>query len=499
MGRVTTNSITLSRAREASLGVLPGSPLWYQLEPNNPSKLGPTFGKVARSPISKRRSRRKGAVSDLDSGCEYESDFTLFEARLIAEEFCFARAIGGDVIVPTAVGSGSYTVAAVSSAVAGRLKYGASAAKTLFFARGFANDANNGVKVLGAAVAPGATAITVSGATAETLAANQFVELAVCGVRGATGDIEIDSDGNLISTVLDFTTLGLGKGQTLHVGGVDVLNQFAEADNLGFARAASIAQHKIVLEKKDQPFVEDDGAGVAIDILFGAFVRNVSVDHADYLEQSVQFELASPNLGDDGSIRYEYALGNYANMWTIKVPLTDKATQTCAYVGTNTTDPSASRATGAANAKSSIESAAFGTSSDIARLRVQDVDEEGLTTDFSDLTLTLKNNVEPEKVIGQLGARYLNAGNLEVDTDSSVLFTSDQVLVAIRNNKTCGLDFILVNDDGGVCFDLPTGTLGDGGREYPANKTVNLKAPFAAHQESELDFTLGISFFPVLP
>jgi hypothetical protein len=499
MGRVITNAISLSRAREASLGVLPGSPAWREVEPNDISNFGTTISRTTRTPISKARARRKGSVSDLDSGVEFTSDLTLDILRQTAEEFCFARAVGGDVFTPSAGTSGAYTVPAVSAGQAGRLRYGASAAKTLFYARGFDTDANNGLKVLGATVATSATTITITGIVAETVGATQYVELAVAGVRGATGDLQIDANGDLISTVLDFTTLGLVKGQVIHIGGVDVLNQFAETENFGFARARQIATHKITLEKREQPFVADTGASIAVDILFGQFVRNVDVDHADFLEASVQWELASPNLNSGGQTMFEYAVGNYCDAISIKLPLSDKATITTGYVGQDTTDPTLVRATNAANAKLGDETEAFGTSSDLARLRIQDVDEDGLTTDFKTITFTLTNNVAGEKVLAHLGPRYLNAGNIEADIESQMIFTSAAVPAAIRANATLGFDFALRNDDGGVVFDLPTGTLDGGKREFPANQSVLISGKFAAHQEAALDFSIGISFFPVLP
>ena len=294
--------------------------------------------------------------------------------------------------------------------------------------------------------------------------------------------------------------------QMIFIGGVDVAHQFFNAANYGFARVAQIAAHKLTLEKRDGAFVTDDGTdtgsggtGLLIDILFGSFVRNVAVDHADYAELSTQFEIASPNLLSGPATGYEYAIGNFANQLTIAVPLTDKATITAAYVGTNTTAPSGTRATNAANAKVGVEESAFGTSSDIARLTLQDVDEQGLTTDFKGVTITLKNNAAGEKVLAVLGPRYMNVGLFEVDIETTMLFSNADVPAAIRANDTTGFQIGLQNDDGGAFIDLPTGTLDGGGREYPANQSVTIKTTFAAHQENEYDFTLAFSFFPVLP
>lgn len=499
MGRVITNGMSLSFAREATLGVLPGAPAWFEVEPNAISSFGVTVGKTTRTPISRARSRRKGVVTDLDSAVEFEADLTLTHLRHFAEAFMFARAVGGDAYMPSAAAAGSYTVAAISAAQAGRLSYAAAGAKTLLYANGFLTAGNNGLKVLNAAVAAAATAIPVAGVVVEALAADQMGELFIAGIRGKAGDLAIDAQGNLTSVELNLTTLGLTVGQIIHIGGVSALNRFANAANEGFARIIAIAAGKLTLAKRDQAYVADNGAGVQIDILFGQFVRNVASDHVDFLQPSHQFELASPNLMAGAATGYEYSLGNWCDALSISIPLTGKASLTLGFVGTNTTQPGTLRATNAASAKVGGFTAAFGTASDIMRLRAQDVDEAGLTTDFKSATLTLTNNVAGEKFIGTLGPKYLNAGNIEVDIENQVLFSNADMLERIRCNKTVGIDFVLYNGDGGVAFDAPTGTMSGGGREYPINQSVLMNNTFEAHQEDALDFTLGISFFPALP
>jgi hypothetical protein len=508
MGRVITNGTTLSFAREASLGVLPATPQWFELEPNGVNSFGTTIAKEARSPISQARARRKGVVTDLDSAIEFEADLTLTHLRLFAESFLFSRAVGADAFLTSAATATGYTVDALTAAQAGRLLYsGAGAgAVTLVQVSGFVNDDNNGLKPITAANAAADTEIKVAGNVAEVPAVDSLVEVQVAGLRAAAGDLTVDADGNLVSVALDFTTTGIEPGQTIHVGGVDVANQFFNPENTGFARVRLVEQNKLTLDKKDEAFVADDGtdtgaggAGVRVDLLFGQFVRNVDVNDADYREYSNQFELASPNLMPGGLTGYEYSLGNYADSLSLAIPLSGKATITLGFVGTDTLQPNTVQALGAANAKAGGQTESFGSASDIARLRAQDVDEAGLTTDFKSATFTLTNNVAGEKVIAKLGPKYLNVGNIEVDVETQVLFTNPDVIERIRCNKTIGLDWVMRNGDGGVAFDLPTGTLDGGGREMPANQSVLLNTTFMAHEEDEYNYTLGLSFFPVLP
>ena len=507
MGRVTTNSLAISAAREASLGVLPATPVWLALEPNSIGQFGTSISKTARSPISRSRQRRKGIVTDLDSSVEIEADLTLAHFRDYMEGFCFARPVGAPVFRPTGVQIGAFQIPPISAGDAALLLQGVGSAQTLLYARGLSIAENNGLFVVAGPVAAGDTKIDAVGlALAETVPVTSDAEVAVAGIRGAAGDLQIDANGDLISTALDFRQLGLTRGQWVHIGGPDVLNQFFNEANFGFARIKGIAQNKLSLERRAKPFVADDGTstgaggtGLRIDLLFGQFIRNVPIGHPDYLERSTQFELELPNLGAGGATMFEYSLGNYHDTVSISVPLTDKATVTYGFVGTDTLPPTSVRAPEAANARQPTETAAFGSSSDIARLIIETADETGLTTDFKSLTVTLANNVSAEKVIGRLGARFMNAGNFEADIETQVLFTSSAVTAAIKANQTVGLYFALRNDDGGVLCDFPSGTLDGGAREYPVNQTVLLSTTFAAFEDPALGYTFSASLFPVLP
>lgn len=502
MGRVITSGMSLSFCREASLGVLPVQPQWFELEPNSINSFGVTTSTTARTPIEKARARRKGVVTDLDSAVEFEADLTMTHIRLFAEDFLFARSAGGDSYIATAAvgGSGINVAGNMSAAQASRISWSAGGAKTLVYVHGFDNDANNGLKTVSAVSNPGGAAVFIAGVVDEVVPADTLAEVSIAGVRAAAGDLSIDAGGNIVSQALFFQNLGLVVGQAIHVGGVDALHQFSNPANTGFARVAKIEPKKLTLEKRDNPFVAEAGAGIAMDLLFGAFVRNVDVDHPDFLQPSTQFELASPNLMPGGVTGAEYAVGNWADSLSMAIPLSGKATITLGFVGQNTTKPSAARATNATQAKGGGLTGAFGTASDIARLRVEDADEEGLSTDFKSATFTLTNNVAGEKVLGHLGPKYLNAGNIECDVENQMLFTNPDVIERIRCNKTVGFDWVLRNGDGGFAVDLPTGTLSGGGREYPANQSVLINTTFAAHQEDDgPGFTCGISFFPVLP
>ncbi len=225
----------------------------------------------------------------------------------------------------------------------------------------------------------------------------------------------------------------------------------------------------------------------------------MATDNADFIERSYQFEAALPNLGTGGAARYEYSLGNLANTMAITLPLADKATVTFGFVGTDTQVATATRATNADTPTVTRQSGAFNTSADILRLRVQQVDETGLTTCFKDVTLTINNNVSPEKCLGTLGAVFMNTGNFEVDLEGQILFTDEAVATAVRENETVTLDLLLKNDDGAIGIDLPSLTLGGGDKEFPVNESVLMNLVGQAFGDATLDTSIGISMFPIVP
>lgn len=484
MGRVLTNNVSLSYAIQTAIGTLPDPADFKLVEPDSIGQFGAEITTESRNPISRNRQAQKGAITDLDSGVEFQSDLTHDSFQDFMEGFAFASFAGAPKFAPTAVTTGGYTVTA----------NGDLDENTLVIARGFSNAANNGLKVVGAGSTP--TNIVVAGLVAEA-APPAGASVEVCGVQGTTGDIAVDADGNLTSTALDFTTLDLTVGQGMRVGGSTTATQFDSAENFGFVRIALIETNKLTLDKRPNDFVADAGTGKTIQLRYGPFLRNVSVDDADYLERIFQFELAEPNLGSGGATAYEYALDNYCNTIGINLPLTSLATMAFAFVGSDTEVPTTTQKP-QNTPQLPTKRVAFGTSSDIARLRIQDVDENGINTCWKELTLTINNNVTPEKCLATLGAKYINVGQLNLTLEGQVLFEEIAIVEAIRNNTTLSMDFVLVNDDGGILFDLPSITLGNGNKNFPVNETVTVDLTATSFEDPVLGTSIGVTQFPFL-
>lgn len=500
MGQTKTNNFALAYAIESAVpGVLPGSPLWKQLEPNNIPAYGSTNTTSSRAPISKRRQRRKGKLVDQSASVELEMDMCLDPLEDFAQGFLVANWQGSPPQKITACGTSSYTTEDNNlSYPAGRWVH----------VRGMRFSQNNGLKLVDAS-ATDTNVPVLDALTAEATAPNNAV-LQLAGIRCAPGDLEVNPDGNLISTSLDFTTLGLVPGQMIWVGGEAVSNQFfsqANADtSYGFARVLSISANLLTIDQTTVTFDEDDGTSTgaggtprSIDIFFGRFLRNVDVDDANYQETTFHFEGAFDNLETGGATGYEYAIGQYPNEATFTIPETEKCTMNFSFVGIDTQKITTTRKAGASTALAPVRTDSFSSSSDIARLRLANVDGDGLTTCFKSMTVTLQNNVEPEKCLGVLGSPFINFGNFFVNIEATVMFTDKNVIDAIKDNETCSLQFALDNDDGAIYVDLPALTLGGGGREFPANKSITASLTGEAFGDSVFGASLMLSMFPFIP
>lgn len=519
MGRVLTNNTAFAYAVESSIGVLPGSPTWRRLEPNNITTFGPTITTVARQPITDDRQRRKGTITDLDSAIEIEHDVVLDPFADLSQRFVFATAVNEEMNIPVSAAEttgDTYTVAALSAAQADKLEFTALGAASLIVGRGFAFALNNGLKQVDADIATSATAISVAENLADEPSPPANARLEFAGVRLLAGsnDLTWDWDGGTLTAqlisagdVTDWGVFGFTVGQRIHVGSRDsagaIQNAFQNSvanDMFGFARIRTIAGGTMTLDKVDAALRFDDLTSPAtdVDIIGGRFVRNVAASATAFLQESIQAEAAWANLADPGpGDEYEYALGNFSNTLGFQLPLTDKAIFTAGFIGTDTEAPTGTRKTNADTPLLPNGTEAFNTSIDIARISVEELDEDGVSTFFKSLNLNLNNNVSPEKVLGTLGAAFTNFGDFEVDLETQALFTNGNVLAAIRANTTVTLDFVLRNTEATIYVDVPSMTLGGGGRDLPRNETVLVNFTGQAFRDETFGTSIGITIFPI--
>ena len=535
MARVQTNTVALLYAAESTHGTRAANygatdNSYTQAEPNEISTFAADISTTAREPISNRLQRQKGAITDLAATVEFGADTTMAAMLEWLPAVVFGdwqnkdvRGTDGTGIDPSAVTATAFTVPAFGADATGARNYLKFPASGLIWCDGFANTANNGLRSVTTAAAATGTAITsaaVGGNNGNAQAAlsteasapdDARVNMAGYRIAGAGSTTNwtyasATGRGTLTATETMVTAMkvALKKGQWVHLGSVKTRGGSSQNDvagKSGFARYTGDGTTTTLLFDRVSEDIQvsstNFASGSYLDVLYGDFLKNVTTTDDNYLDRAYTMALVSENLLDT-SDGVEYALGSKIGPLAISFALNDKSTFTASFVSR---DVEKAIAPGGANTdtKKEFKNAAYSTVADFARLRM-DVDANGIDSDFKSLTLTLDPQISPENVIGQLGARYVNRGNLNVTAEAEVIFASSVIPNAIRDNATASFDCAISNDDGVLIFDVPSMTIGGGGRSYPANASVTITGTGEAFEDTAHASSIMISqFFVPLP
>lgn len=185
--KIDSNRTGLRIAEEASLGVLPGTPVWYPYEPNSYDNLGGEITTLVRNPINSSRQRQKGVVVDLDAAGGFQSDLTQENLENIMQGFFFADLRRKGEEVPTVVDgtNDEFDVASTTGFNIGSLVY----------ARDLAEAANNGLHLVNAVTIN--TSIGVDTDLAAEASAPTDSSLVVVGHEFAASELDVDVSGDL--------------------------------------------------------------------------------------------------------------------------------------------------------------------------------------------------------------------------------------------------------------------------------------------------------------
>lgn len=498
--KIDSNSTGLRIAEESSLAVLPGTPIWYPLEPNSYSDFGGEIATVARDPINASRQRKKGVTTDLDASGGFNQDLTQNNLTRFMPGFFFAAPHEQPTTAP--LDSAALLMTAVDSV---NKEYEAASGLGIFgsgdiiLASGFTNAGNNGIKTV-----TGSTAGTV--VVSESLVAEtptSAAKLEVVGFKFPSADVAISLvSGNqvrLTSAATTMTGLGLAAGDWVFLGGDAVGTKFA--NNQGFARVSEITATYLTFDKTSWEGVLEAGTGLTIHLYFGNVTKNES-NPSLIVRRTYQLERT---LGSDNDgVMSEYLVGAVPNELTVNVAQADKVTVDLSFVATDN-----EQRTGAEAVKSGTRPSlpasddAFNTSSDFSRIKLAalsavDSSPVPLFAFATELSLTLTNNVTPNKAIAVLGAFDTTAGTFEIGGSLTAYFADVTAVQAVRNNADITLDMILVKNNAGLLFDIPLMSLGGGRLNIEKDQSITLPLEMMA-AESSFGHTLLFQSFSYLP
>jgi hypothetical protein len=341
-------------------------------------------------------------------------------------------------------------------------------------------------------------------------AANAAGSIVVVGIEGEVGDLDIDMTGSrpaITSTSLDLTTLGLIIGEFIFIGGDLALTKFGTATNNGFARVRSIAAARLEFDKTQSIMVTEANTTSYVHLFFGRVLKNEAAATIVRRTYNLERSLGKADTGDSYD-QLEYITGAVPNELTLNIGTADKVTVDLSFVAMDH-----ELVTGAVGPKggtrvSLVEADAFNTSSDFSRIKLAVMNEANacptpLFAFAQELSLTINNNVTPDKAVGVMGAFDATHGNFEVGGDITAYFADVAAITAVRNNSDITLDIHMVKAHAGISIDLPLLTLGDGRLEVEQDQSIKIpltnEAATGAKIDSNLNHTLMMVFFDYLP
>jgi len=497
----SANQATIFKAREETIQTISATAAFETREPNSFSDFGGELTMVARRPFSQTRQRRKGSSVDLDVAAGWNEDFTASNMQSVFDGFMFAAIRSKPVAAISAAdsGTGVFTVDDSTGFVDG----------TLVLIKGLADAADNGLKRVTAAA--DGTHFTIADINSTEAGANATAE--VVGFEFDADDVSMAlSTGGfrLISAAFDMTTFGLIPGEWVAIGGDEATSRMGGLQTLsGFARIAvdgltSAGDDTITFDKSTFTPANNDGGGDTLRIFFGNVIRNE--DDPDNIVKLT--DTIERPLGRDADGRMsEVMFGATPNEITWNSPLANLVNVDVAYVCMTKARRPGSEGLLAGSGTTTLSPApgedGWNTSRNLYRARMSIVDPTTLnpTPLFGKVTewsMTITNNVSPDKAQGVYGAFDTTEGMFEVDAEFTTYFRDHAAGDAIDNDADVTFDAIYSKRNVAFIMDLPLVGTGGGRPEVEQDQAIMLPITNAA-AESPFGHTLLVNWLPYIP
>lgn len=499
------NLTGLFAAKEASLGVLPENPVWYEREPNSYGDFGGTFAMTTRKPITHDRQTRKGEVSDNNPTVGFNEDFTLtnmidpFQSFLFADarEKASSKPLNGTERTITAVNAGASTFAAAAGLATFLPGH-------IVLASNFSVPSNNGIHIVSAAASG---LLTVDGVLEDEAAPPDTARLDAVGFMFAAGDLSIAVDVDsvdLVTVAGDFTTLQLVPGEWVGVGGDTAVTRFADNGNNApfYGRVRSVSAKRLTLDKTTGTQAADAGAAKEIQIFFGTVIKNE--DDCDLIKmRSFTFER---QYGCGAGQEAEYVGGAVANQLTLNIPTPGadaKINVDVTYIATTSFERTEAEGILAGDRVAALNEPAYKPGINVYRNRMAVVDPvtlnpSALVAYNQQMSLVINNNLGGNKAIEAFGNSGINIGEFSVSGTSTSYFNGVETTRRVREGAELTWDFILTKGNAAFAFDLASYGLGNAKANVAPNEPITVPLEGSAGK-GQFGYTILTSFFRYVP
>jgi hypothetical protein len=502
VNKIDSNVTGLRYAEESDTPkTLPGSPVWWPLEPNSYNDFGGNVTTIARNPISNDRQRKKGVIVDLDASGGFNTDLTYNNIQPLLQGFMFAdfRA------KPEIGGYGSTAIASVSAtddSFNGTTIFGDLEVGDMVHASGFTNASNNGMHVIATQTANKIT----TGSVLVTETAPTGAKLVKVGLQAGTGELDVVVSGDLpriTSSGVDLTTLGLIPGEWIFVGGDSSTLRFTNAENNGFKRIKAVAAGYIEIDKSSTTMVAEANTTATVQVFIGRLLINETGTNIVRRTYQLERTLGAPDTAQPLEVQSELITGAVPSELVINLATAEKLTIDLSFMAMDHELRSGATGVKAGARPDLVESDAYNTSNDISRVKMTILDAgeanpDALFAYITEATITVTNNVSANKVIGIIGASDMTAGNYAASGSLTAYFVDVAALQAIRDNASVTLDFILAKSNSGIVIDFPLITLGEGRATMEQDQPVTLPLSFEG-AKGPYGYTMSLGFFDYLP
>lgn len=501
-----SNLTGLYYTKETSLKTLPGSPIWYGLEPNGYGDFGAKISTIARTPIDPSRQNKKGTITDLDANANFPLDFTRTNLLDMMQGFLYADArewpktapLVGTQVPLTSVSGTQYVAASGLSAF--------NVANYLVLATGFNVPGNNGVHLVSAATA---TTVSASGLAVEA-SPPANAKLEVVGKQFASGDLAATYSGGVLTLTSTASALPIFiPGAWIGLGSSVVGERFDTLPKGVFRVRTSTTAALVVddcLLSAGGTLAADAGAGKTIRMWFGTTVKN---EQTSSLIKRTSYQFAR-DLGTSPVYSPEhqaqYLLGCVPNEMKLSIPGQNKITADLSFLGCDVEYRSGNSGdlVKAGTYVAALGEDAYNTTSDIktSKLAISSTGSNStpLFTYSNKIDLSINNNAKASKAIGVLGALDINYDNIEVKGQVEAYFENTDSLAVVRNNTDCSFMNLILNSakSYGCVIDCPLVTLGDASLNVAKGQDIMIPLEIMAAQ-NKFGNTITYTHFDHLP